>query len=138
MRRATKITQEKIRNPFPPFSGQPDLPREEDGKGRMTTESNQANDFQAALNAARAQVVSQECTLVSTEELAAIARYAGVTDAFRQWLKKIGLEHLPGRPGIFDLKHFRFCLDRLQGLEPTQGSAAEAISLTEQRRLRRE
>lgn len=76
--------------------------------------------------------------LIKADELADMWGYAGPNNAFRDFCAKLGLRHVPGRPGWFDPKHGRLRLDAAQGMEiltPSRG-ADSAASLVAQRRAR--
>ncbi|WP_323015991.1 hypothetical protein [Devosia sp.] len=76
--------------------------------------------------------------LIRAEDLAEEWGYAGANSAFRNFCAKLGLRHVPGRPGWFDPKHVRQRLDAAQGMEiltPSRGPDG-APSLVSQRRAR--
>lgn len=75
--------------------------------------------------------------LIRAEDLAEEWGYAGTNSAFRTFCAKLGLRHVPGRPGWFDPQHVRQRLDAAQGMNPVilRGSEA-AVSLVQQRRTR--
>lgn len=76
--------------------------------------------------------------LIRAEDLAEEWGYAGANSAFRNFCAKLGLRHVPGRPGWFDPKHVRQRLDAAQGMEiltPPRGADGNA-SLVAQRRAR--
>lgn len=81
---------------------------------------------------------AQMIGLIRAEDLAEEWGYAGANSAFRNFCAKLGLRHVPGRPGWFDPKHVRQRLDASQGMEilaapkSTDGTA----SLVAQRRAR--
>ncbi|WP_323716229.1 hypothetical protein [Paracoccus aminovorans] len=81
---------------------------------------------------------AQMIGLIRAEDLAEEWGYAGANSAFRNFCAKLGLRHVPGRPGWFDPKHVRQRLDAAQGMEilvPPRG-ADGAASLVAQRRAR--
>lgn len=81
---------------------------------------------------------SQLIVLIRAEDLAEEWGYAGANSAFRSFCAKLGLRHVPGRPGWFDPKHVRGRLDAAQGLEvlTPQRGVDGATSLVAQRRAR--
>ena len=81
---------------------------------------------------------AQMIGLIRAEALAEEWGYASANSAFRNFCAKLGLRHVPGRPGWFDPKHVRQRLDAAQGMEiltPSHGADA-AVSLVAQRRAR--
>lgn len=77
-------------------------------------------------------------TLIRAADLAVAWGYAGANSAFRDFCAKIGLRHMPGRPGWFDPKHVRQRLDAAQGLEilTSPRDADGVASFVAQRRAR--
>lgn len=74
--------------------------------------------------------------LVSAADLAKLWGYAGPNDAFRVFCCRIGVTHIPGRPGWYDPQLVRRRMDVAQGLA-VAGNPEPALSLVEQRRARR-
>lgn len=70
--------------------------------------------------------------LVPAADLAKLWGYSGPNDAFRVFCTRIGVTHVPGRPGWYDPRLVRRRMDEAQGL-----STETALSLVEQRRARR-
>lgn len=79
----------------------------------------------AELAAVRAIQLADTVMIVTAEELALLVRYAGATSSFRTWLHRVGIEHLPDRPGHYDMKLVRNRLDAAQGL--LRSPSAEAV-----------
>jgi hypothetical protein len=82
--------------------------------------------------------------LMTGAELAAVMRYSGVTSAFRNWLRSLGIKSVPGRSDLYDPQHVRHRLNEAQGIFPPSSKTSEAPeakpeprSLTEERRQRR-
>lgn len=75
--------------------------------------------------------------LVSSAELAKLWGYAGVNDAFRVFCSRLGISHVPGRPGWFDPCLVRRRMDEAQGLVQANAPSSTGTSLVEQRRARR-
>lgn len=77
--------------------------------------------------------------LISADDLAALWGYAGATNAFRDWCRKMKIHPVPGRPGWYDPRLIRQRLDEAQGLAapPKPAEAAPAKpSLVDLRRAR--
>ncbi len=78
--------------------------------------------------------------LMTGAELAKMMRYSGVTSAFRQSLKMLGITPVPGRNDIYDPLLVRHRLNLAQGMVPrspdTTASAEKPLSKTEERRIR--
>lgn len=74
--------------------------------------------------------------LVRAEELAAAWGYSGVNAAFRGFCAKLGIQHVPGRPGWYDPCLVRHRLNAVQGMLPLSTANGQQISLVEQRRAR--
>lgn len=74
--------------------------------------------------------------LVPAADLAKLWGYSGPNDAFRVFCTRIGVTHVPGRPGWYDPRLVRRRMDEAQGLAAA-GSTEPALSLVEQRRARR-
>lgn len=79
--------------------------------------------------------VVQMIALIRAEDLAEAWGYSGPNSAFRDFCSKMGVKHIPGRPGWFDPKHIRHRLDAVQGIG-AQAAAAPTLSLVEQRKAR--
>ncbi|MZR15408.1 hypothetical protein GQE99_20540 [Maritimibacter sp. DP07] len=77
--------------------------------------------------------------LMTGEQLAQAMLFSGASQSFRNWLKRAGIEPVPGRRGIYDPKHVRARLDAIQGLpsDDAKGQGADVVSLVEARRARR-
>lgn len=74
--------------------------------------------------------------LIRAEDLAIAWGYSGANNAFREFCVKLGVRHVPGRPGWYDPQHIRQRLDAAQGTGSfTSGASAEG--LVAQRRARR-
>lgn len=82
--------------------------------------------------------IAQMVALIRAEDLAAAWGYAGANNAFRDFCAKIGIKHVPGRPGWYDPRHVRHRLDAVQGLDAAFPPAQQQqpISLVEKRRAR--
>lgn len=78
--------------------------------------------------------------IVPAQRLAESFGFAGVTDAFRNWCRTLGISAVPGRPGYFDLALVRVRLNLMQGIEAS-GAATSAADrgavLLSNRRARR-
>jgi hypothetical protein len=80
--------------------------------------------------------------LMTGAELAEAMRYSGVTSAFRQSLRMLGITPVPGRHDIYDPLLVRHRLNVAQGmLPPASGASGVAtvdkpLSKTQQRRNR--
>ncbi len=57
--------------------------------------------------------------VVSTEELASKLRYEGVTSAFREFLRKQQIKHIPHRPGYYNMEVVRLRLLESEGIAPS-------------------
>lgn len=81
---------------------------------------------------------AQMIGLIRAEDLAEEWGYASTNSAFRNFCAKLGLRHVPGRPGWFDPKHVRQRLDAAQGMQILTSSLGSdiAASLVAQRRAR--
>jgi len=88
------------------------------------------------------QIAATAASLVflTAGELAGVMRFPDGPDAkFRRWVRKTGIEPVPGRPNVFDAHLVRERLNALQGIvasEPTPSKPIEN-NLTELRRMRR-
>lgn len=75
--------------------------------------------------------------LVAVADLAQLWGYSGPNDAFRAFCTRIGVQHVPGRPGWFDPRHVRHRLDLAQGIvSEAQVKDEKPQSLVEKRRMR--
>lgn len=80
--------------------------------------------------------VADMIRLVPAADLAKLWGYSGPNDAFRVFCNRIGVTHVPGRPGWYDPRLVRRRMDEAQGLV-AGGEAGPVMSLVEQRRARR-
>lgn len=80
--------------------------------------------------------------LMTGAELAEMMRYSGVTSAFRQSLKMLGITPVPGRNDIYDPLLVRHRLNVAQGMLPSAAGTTGAfkadkpLTKTEERRIR--
>lgn len=87
--------------------------------------------------AARPPALADLIGLVSSADLAELWGYAGPNDAFRVFCNRIGVTHVPGRPGWYDPRLVRRRMDEAQGLISEAKAAEGGASLVEKRRARR-
>jgi hypothetical protein len=102
----------------------------------MTFHAGSLSDQLAPL---RAAALSDLVTVVTDEELAVALRFEPGSGRFREWLKLMSIKPLPGRRGVYDLRHVRHRLDVMQGMADAKTSAMPAAELSplEKRKLRR-